>query len=376
MRHWTKHPLGTLTVTAAILGMATTPMAAQTGALDRLSVHGFLSQAYGASDHYQVAGIPSHGTADYRVAALQFRYDATDRDVFVIQFSHERLGLSPLAAYEPEVDVDWIFYEHRLGDRTIARVGKIKSPIGMYNQIRDVGTLLPLYRPPEALYNERTYSNETVDGVLIGHQVPLGAWGLDIEGFFGSWEYFQWDRQTRAHVDNALGGQLWLSTPIEGLRLGAAAIRSEVRNLQDVPEDLVDTQVIWFTALDGTFSRFFVRGEGFSINLEEEGLPYAGDALAYYGQVGLHISDVLSVVAQAERRTLALDFFGPQPFSFDGTADRDISIGVRFQPSPNLAFKLEGHSYRGFGTDDPALVPGRDDPVSLSYGLVSVSTSF
>jgi len=47
-------------------------------------------------------GIPEGGTADYRTAALQLRYVMTPHDQFVWQFSHRRLGTSPITVSEPD----------------------------------------------------------------------------------------------------------------------------------------------------------------------------------------------------------------------------------------------------------------------------------
>src|SRR6266545_3697550 len=70
-----------------------TPAAAQE---TKLQVHGYLTQAYGAAHGGTFLGIPEAGTADYRTAALQLRYTMSASDQFVWQFSHRRLGQSPI----------------------------------------------------------------------------------------------------------------------------------------------------------------------------------------------------------------------------------------------------------------------------------------
>lgn len=359
-----------------LLAGGAAPAAAQDSPLDRLSIHGFLTQAYAMSDGHQYLGIPDHGTNHYRVAALQFRYDASDRDAFVLQLSHERLGNSPLDEFEPAVDLDWVFYEHRFGTNTTARVGKIRSPVGIYNEIRDVGTLLPLYRPPLALYGEQFYASETVDGVMVGHRVPLGDWTLQLEGFFGDWEYVQFDLETVAHVNGAVGTQAWLQTPLPGVRLGGAAVRYPVRDVLGAPDEFEDAEILWLGSLDATFRRTFVRGEGYHTGFGDEAIGYVGDAQGYYGQAGFNVTEQVSLVAQAELTDVAFDVLGPQPFTFDDTLDRDLALGLRYQPSPFLALKLELHRYRGYSVEDEALTLGVDDPVNVTYGLLSVSTSF
>lgn len=359
-----------------LLAAAGTPGSGQSVLPEGLSVHGFLTQAYGVSDGHQRLGIPSYGTADYRVAALLFRYDATDQDAFVLQFSHERIGRSPLTAGEPAVDLDWVFYERRFGENTLARVGKIRTPVGIYNEIRDVGTLLPLYRPPTTLYGEQMYASETVDGAMVGHRVPLGDWSLDLEGFFGSWEYLQWDLETIAEIDGGAGAQVWLRTPLQGLRVGGSALRYTARNVQDTPEGFEDSQVLWMASVDGTFPRFFIRGEGYELDFGSEAGGYEVGARGYYGQLGFNVTDAVGLVAQAEWTDLELEVFEPMPFLFDDNMERDLSLGVRYSPLPNLVLKLEGHRYSGYGIENETRIIGLMERADVTYGLLSVSTSF
>ncbi len=200
-----------MTIGAAILAVAPRAAGAQ-AALDRLSVHGFLSQAFGMSQRNQVIGIPEQGTFDYRTAALQFRFAATDDDHVVVQFSHERFGRSPDVPGDAELEVDWAWYEHRFGPATSVRLGKIAIPFGIYNEVRDVGTLLPFYRAPNVMYNERVFTIETVNGIVVSHTFADGSpWSLTVDGYFGGWDYPQPDG-TEAHASNAVGGRVWLNS--------------------------------------------------------------------------------------------------------------------------------------------------------------------
>lgn len=139
--------------------------AAQDG-ISKLSIHGYLSQAYAKSDGNQILGVDSEGTTDYRTAALLLRYEMSDFDSFVVQLSNERLGESPFGALREDVTFDWLFYERKIGGSTALRVGKVPNPFGIYAELRDVGILLPFYRPPNSIYQE-FFLSETIDGVSV-----------------------------------------------------------------------------------------------------------------------------------------------------------------------------------------------------------------
>jgi hypothetical protein len=366
-------------VTLAAVGHAAHPAAAQSTD-GRLSVHGFLTQAYGRTDDHQLLGITPDGTSDYRVAALQFRFDADPDNAFVLQLSHERLGRSPLSALEPAVDLDWVFYERRFGEYTVVRVGKVRTPLGLFNEIRDVGTLLALYRPPVSVYGEQVYTTETVSGAMVGRRIPLGAWALDVEAFFGSWDFVQYDLATYAHVDGGYGGQVWINAPIDGLRAGAGHLRYTVGNLVGAPADAEDDHVAWIASLQGDFTRFSVRSEVFHAAFGETDLGYTGKAERYYAQAVVHLTDWMDVVGQADFEDIRLDVTAPFAFSFDGNENRDLGVGVRYAPAPNLVVKLEGHAFRGYRIEDgppPYGSPQYGAPrTRVRYALLSVSTSF
>lgn len=106
--------------------------------LDKITIHGYLSQAYAISDGNHVVGIPEKGTTDYRTAALQMRVQISPKDIFAVQISHERIGKSRVQTVHDDLELDWMFYEHRFGNSAV-KVGRLPIPFGIYNELRDVG---------------------------------------------------------------------------------------------------------------------------------------------------------------------------------------------------------------------------------------------
>ena len=102
--------------------------------MSKLSIHGYVSQAWATSEDHQIFGIPTDGTTDYRDLALQLRYDQSRENVFVVQLRHQRLGESPQAASMDDVTLDWAFYQRRFTDRFSLKVGRIPLPLGIFNE--------------------------------------------------------------------------------------------------------------------------------------------------------------------------------------------------------------------------------------------------
>ena len=136
----------------------------------RLVLNGYLNQGYAETDGNQLFGIPGKGTTDYRVVALQFRYDLSSRSSFIAQLASEKVGKSPGEVLRNDVEVDRVYFQHLFSSRTRLRVGRVAIPIGIFNEYRDVGTLFPFYRPAASIYGEAgsvTISAESLDGLTI-----------------------------------------------------------------------------------------------------------------------------------------------------------------------------------------------------------------
>jgi len=362
---------------AAIVGLAfTSAVTAQDAppAESKIAIHGYLTQAYARSEGHQILGIPEDGTSDYRTAALQLAYTISTKDKVVVQVSHERFGESQVRESKNDVELDWAFYEHRFTDQTSVRVGKVQTPLGIYNEIRDVGTILPFYRPPFNFYGEGAFTSETVDGFVVSHTfAPESAWSTEVDVFYGGYDLIEIDpvtaRSEVGRVENNLGAQLWISTPIPGVRAGVGGSRFDLEDtLLNAPGEDAELTML-HASIDGTFAsdRLRIRAERMTVDLP------IGEYRAHYLHIGGRVSDKWVVNAQADFGFLKLNI--PQTPSFDDTFNRDYAIGVNYEARSDLVIKLENHWTRGFRVDGPVdLFFG--EPIGARYAILSLSASF
>ena len=347
-----------------------TPAAAQE---TKLQVHGYLTQAYGAAHGGTFLGIPEGGTADYRTAALQLRYTMTPNDQFVWQFSHRRLGTSPITVGEPELKVDWLFYSRQMGNLDL-RVGRLPIPAGIYNEVRDVGVLLPLYRAPYDFYLEGAFTSETVDGLSAGYHLFADApWNVEVSLFGGRYDMTNSNTSYDSvgtpiahtpevvNVDNALGTQLWLNTPVDGVRAGFGASRLDVQSGDFEGKwtewhGSLDARTHWAT-LQAEYRRFAIPDVNYTAGYVYAGF-HATPQLTLHGQ--MEFSDVVLTTAP-----------GAPKFDYDRTK----TIGVSYAFRSDLVMKGEYHATNGHWSDAPVSPIGY--PLGkVSYFLVSFSTSF
>lgn len=340
----------------------------------QLGIHGYLTQGYAASDGVPFMGIRDGGSTDFRYAALQFRYDR-GQDGFLVQVNHRRLGRSPITEFESSMNLNWAFYERRSESGTTAlKVGRIPVPRGIYNEHRNVGVILPFYRVPVIFYDEAAYYSETIDGAVVRHSFAPGArWGLDASVYGGGWSLLQYDQFSdeyaigRVRAENAVGTQLWLRTPIQGVRLGASAQRYDWTSVdQGIDQDRQD---VWEAqlSLDAMLPRVMLRAESMLQNYEID------DYYANYVQVGVQPVSRLWVYGQGEyayeRNATYLDG-GPRDFDWH----RAAGAGLAFHLTPQFVLKAEHHWNRGVQVEQT--VADVMAPPSFRYFILSASASF
>ncbi len=385
---------------------------AASGPLSKLTVHGFLTQAYATADYSEggfvnptqdevAFGIPEDGTFDYRRLAIQFRYEISPKDIMIIQLSSRSLGTSPVQDVEDEVELDWAFYERRIGDSTGLKIGRVQVPLGIFNEIRDVGTILPFYRPSFVFYGEGTFTSETIDGVVLSHVfAPESSWSLEADFYVGEWDLIELSpfvpggAALIARAQDAYGFQLWLNTPLQDLRLGLGLNSKKVSD--GIPEfrepGTTDTADEIYFSFDYTGERLVLRGEFLEQTLSPNSRLFGGEFQRYYVQLGYNATQKIRVFLQQEwvdalskKEDFALPFGIPATEDVDFKFKRDTGISLNYIFSPNLVLKLEHHFNVDFEQfiivpvftpGGPALQPLYDTAEDGEYSILSFSVSF
>ncbi len=342
--------------------------ASSPGRDQRLEVHLFLTQAFATArfadggffaPHADEAnlGIPEGGTTDYRSLAVQLRYELTPKDSAIVQLSHRRFGFSPLTEVEGEAELDWAFYEHRFAEGTAVKVGRVQIPFGIFNQVRDVGTLLPFFRAPFSFYREVSFTSETVDGVLASRRFfTASPWSLMVEVYGGGWNLIEQriDRPelvVAARAEDALGSQLWLKTPMPGFRLGLGGQRYSVAGgLFRRPGETTTFRDLHLSA-EALVGRFVARAEARELTLPvtfATGPPlgFVRSDARYRGaylQLGARAGHRFRVYAQAERAA-----FRQASPRFAAAIDldplrQDLGLALHYLLAPEVVLKVESH---------------------------------
>ncbi len=350
-------------IALTLAGASASPLLGQS-LTDRFSVHGFFTQAYADASQHATVGVPTDGTGDYRSAALQLRFAASGNDQFIVQLSHRRVGVNALRQIEPDVSLDWGFYQRQLFGTNI-RIGRQPMPKGLYNEIRDVSTILPFFRASRAFYTD---GMETIDGASISRSFDVpGGFSLEASAYYGdlplviSWQTQDGPIAIDAEGPGSWGGQLWVNLPITGVRAGYGILRTLIEG-QGGAADLGIDQ--WYVSADATFERFFVRAEKISTAAAPSVMTGGS-----YAQIGVKLTEKLSVTGQYEHSAIEL-----LAYSHKYDNRKDLAVGVSFAFTPQLVLKFEGHKFEGYDVDEAVNLFGA--PVESNYFILSFATAF
>lgn len=360
-------------VAAAILALPS--LAQAQGVAESFSIHGSLNAGYAKSSAIPLIGIPTEGTADYRIMTLQIRYKVSEQDQFVTQFLNRRVGTSPLRAAIGDLTTQWAFWQRQQGEVTM-KFGRAPLPRGLVNEVRYIGTLLPFFRVP---YEYSYDAFDAVDGAVVSWRRPIGAFRFEAHGFAGGTE----NRNVRSEAsglsvriskaNNLRGAQFYLDAP-GGVRLGLYGDRYERIDETSGAKGLRNHH--GFSAqVDRRFAT--VRVE----HMRETGYGSRSDLQNTYGNLIVKATDKLHFAVEQS--------IGDQRVFPNGApsvkipAVRSTGGAINYFVGPSAVFKLEHHWRRGYQFDayvPPTQVVGNVATILPSaytnYFIASVAFSF
>ena len=241
--------------------------------LGSVQINGFLSQGYLDSGDNNFLANSKTGTAQFNEVGLTFTTRINEELRLGAQLLSRDLG----DVGNNEVKLDWGFADYHYSDYAGLRLGKVKLPLGLYNEGRDSDFLRPMVFLPQSIYDE------TKRDLLVAYQgagvygnLPLGPIGdVDYHGYYGSINF-----SDDALLYDALkqNGTLSLRTnlvqtyaPIVGQPTAASyASTLSITNLDIENDYIAGGSLILNTALDGLrfgFSYLKVKNDlAFTVN--------------------------------------------------------------------------------------------------------------
>ncbi len=343
------------------------------GSLLSIDVHAFVSQGFILTNNNNyLADDTKHGSFQFSEVGLNFTKDLTDRLRLGLQLFAEDIG--PTGNYN--ATVDWFYADYRWKDWLGVRVGRVKIPFGLYNEVQDVDSArLPILLP-QAVYpleNSNDLLAQT-GGELYGYLRMGRAGALDYHAYAGTiFVPVPVTAPTAPFLQNfnvpyVAGGRLMWELPVEGLRIGSSAqalklegtVLSGPLTLQEQVPAILWVSSVEYSAHDlllaAEYSRWFVKGivsgglTEYEQTIEERAYALAAYRETRWLQTGAYFSWLIPNAATdvpGAQLTLVAPAGPPQP-ALHAARQNDLAVTVRFDINSFWLVKLEGHYM--FGT--------------------------
>lgn len=327
--------------------------------LTSLEVHGFVSQGLIlTAGNEWLARDSTRGSFEFSEVGLNFTKKLTETLQLGVQLFAQDFG--PVGNYAPRFD--WFYADYRWEDWLGLRVGRLKIPYGLHNEIFDVDAARVPVLLPGSVYptqnRETLFAHTGVELYGFARSPSLGA--LDYRLYLGTM-FFDGDAltppgaafETDFHVPYVFGGRLLWETPLDGLRVGGSVqrLRLEPTFLSPaLPEPLLVVNETWFWVasaeygvgelmLTAEYSRWQTEQRS---NLPEVSGPLNPTNERAYVMASYRLTPWLQPGAYYSLLYPDTDVRdGPENFQ------RDLAVTLRFDINNHWLVKLEGHYMSG-----------------------------
>ncbi|MGE0086358.1 MAG: hypothetical protein AB7S75_18270 [Desulfococcaceae bacterium] len=199
--------------------------------LGNVEIHGFISTGYMQSTDNNFLLDSEDGSFQFNETGINFGVSVTDNMRIGLQFYSFDLG----DIGNNDVNLDWAFMDYKWKNELGLRIGKIKNPLGLYNELQDYDMLRPSILLPQGMYHQYlretaiSYTGAGIYGTVsmgnagtLGYDLIGGTMEIDDDG--GLLKYLSTDELTfdSGEADHVYGGRLKWYTPLSGLLLSAS----------------------------------------------------------------------------------------------------------------------------------------------------------
>ncbi len=218
-----------------MLATSATARAADDEIASNIAAHGFVSQGAILSTGNNYLAKSKRGSLEFSDLGVNFTSQPTDRLRVGLQLFSRDLG--PTGNYSTKAD--WYYLDYRLRDWLGIRAGRVKVPLGFFNDNSDVDAAHVPILLPQSLYP------------IADRDFLLAQTGVEVYGFVdlhggGALEYRAYagtiyialaniPGATEIDVPYLVGGRVIWETPVPGLRVAASGQALRVNLKYPVP---------------------------------------------------------------------------------------------------------------------------------------------
>ncbi|MCX6956217.1 MAG: hypothetical protein NTV51_29130 [Verrucomicrobia bacterium] len=388
-RSWLARTLAALGATACLSAAATDLT------WKNIQFGGFASQGYLVNTgHNDYLGETSDGTFDFREYAANASW-STGKLRLGAQAFGQKLG--PYGG--DAIKLDWAVVDYQAAQWAGVRVGRVKMPLGLYNEALDLDSVRPYVLLPQSVYDARLRDfNAAFNGGMLYGNVSLKKFGtIDYRAFYGdipislssgAADFYNTGLNAttlKMKMDHVIGGTLFWNTPVAGLRTGYSY--SEFDHLAITRNAFFGPTATTYVKQADAYKRQLASVEythGDWIFATEFGREDATFVLTPFAAVTIRPAKIKYGYVAASRRVnkwleLGTYFSYSQEKQATNALLRqaDYALSAKFDLNEHLIFKVEGHRLNGAGKifdtpSHPQPLANRDN----DWTMLAVKTTY
>ncbi|MGD9161336.1 MAG: hypothetical protein PVG39_23180 [Desulfobacteraceae bacterium] len=400
----------TAIITIAVIAFWFCPVSAYE--VEDVNIHGFISQGYLQSSDNNFHSKSKDGTFEYSEIGINFSKELTDSLRLGMQLFSRDLGSNG----NNEIKLDWAFGDYRWKDWLGVRVGKIKTPHGLYNETRDVDMLRNSVFLPQSVYSEILRDPAlALQGVGIYGSIESEALGSFSYQAMGGTQNIEANETTSQalqglststtivendgfDVDHKYAFSLVWDTPMEGLRLSVTHSTSKImvnshitaemrgnpagtfigREIKKLDNNVYSLEYVWndlilvgeYIVLKKT-QRLILDTDFWDwANTKSDGW-YLGGAyrLAHWVELGSYYSESYN---NADDRDGVKGAYDPNHRAYS----KDLALTLRFDINDYWVIKLESHSIKGTNGISSLDISADPNKIEKDWNLFAAKTTF
>ncbi len=291
---------------------------------DKMEIHVYGQQNYFQTNVNEYLGADRDGTWDNYAAAILFATKLDEKSKAWVLLHGTAHG----------VRVDWAFIDYQLTSNLMGRVGKIKKPVGLYNEIRDVQYLHISALQP-ALYQEASEMvDESYKGVALVYEAPLKIGGLSFDLYGGELDVHGGEEGATEKYGRLMGGRVTYQTPIDGLKFMGSMYNSTVTDVEDAIKSNKKLSVL---SADYTANNFDLKAEYADMKVFDE------KANTYYLQAAYTFAEKWTPYLRYDYITTDVAKKS-DPAHYQKTK----TVGVGYKVNDSISVRVENHWNRGY----------------------------
>ncbi len=374
---------------------------------DNIEIHGFASTGYIKSEKNNYLLLSEDGSFEFNEAGINVTTALSDNIRVGMQLFSRDLG----DVGNNDIELDWAFLDYHWNEALGLRAGRIKIPMGLYNDTRDYDMLRTSIFLPQGVYNvyfreaEIAYQGAGLYGNLslaaagrLGYDLYGGAMEVKPDSIMAKYVSDAESILTSATIDRMAGGRIRWYTPLQGLMLGSSFIQLQmVMNFESPSAPVyinIDIPTMQFLTLSAeydfgnwTLAAEYNRWKYDSTTMEDLSrieqpsppqLDETYDSDAYYVLLSYRFTDWFEAgayytVFYDDRDDRDGDNLVQQGLPDYYAWQKDLALSARFDITDSWLIKLETHFMNGSALGDFSDNP---DGFEEDWTLFAVKSTF